>query len=321
MNPPTIKNVALVGAGIIGRGWIPVFTKAGCRLRIYDKDSSQAQRALTWLENELKLDIDDGFIDADEAEKRLKLISLHDDLVDTLAGAGYIQENCPEDLSLKKSIFFNIDQIADEKAIIASSTSGLDINQIADGLKGASRCITAHPCNPPHVIPVVEVLTTQEADSFTINRAVEFLVSLGQKPVLLKFYVLDFLLNRIQSAVVREAIHLVESGVAEVDAVDTVICEGLGLRWALLGPFGVNNTNADGGIREYYKIYGESYKTSMADLDSSPPSFNPEMIEKIAQAVDTMEGYASISSTCRWRDRMVRKIRDLKEKDPHPRNS
>ena len=142
------------------------------------------------------------------------MVSRHDNLPDALAGAGYIQENCPEDLSIKKAIFSKIDRNADPSAIIASSTSGLDINQIADGLEGGFRCITAHPCNPPHIIPVVEVMAIQKADPVVINRAIEFLKSVGQKPVLVKYYVTDFLLNRIQTAVVREAIHLVERGIS-----------------------------------------------------------------------------------------------------------
>jgi 3-hydroxyacyl-CoA dehydrogenase len=147
---------------------------------------------------------------------------------------------------------------------------------------------------------------------------VEFLKSVGQKPLLLKFYVNGYVINRLQAAVMREAIHLVESGVADVDAVDTTMRDGLGLRWALLGSFGVNNCNADDGVREYYPRFGNLYKSLMKDLSSDVPSFGHEMIERIAQGVDAMEGNAPRSEICRWRDRLVVKIRELKEKEPHP---
>jgi len=118
--------------------------------------------------------------------------------------------------------------------------------------------------------------------------------------------------------VVREAIHLVERGVASVEAVDAVISHGLGLRWALFGNFGVNNTNADGGIREYYKKFGSSYKENMNDLDSTTPSFDSEMIDRIAAEVEAMEDETSVAELSRWRDRLIRKICCLKNDDPHP---
>ena len=318
MTEPILKRVALVGTGVIGRGWIQVFSRAGCKTRIYDPDTSMADAALNWVEDDLNLDKADGLISAEDIKSRLALISVHADLEDALDGAEYIQESGPEHLEIKQSIFARIDQSANQSAIIASSSSGMDINQIASGLPGISRCILAHPYNPPHVTPAVEVLPTEKASPEVTKRAIDFLNSVGQVPILMNFYVDGFLGNRIQAAVVREAIHLVESGVASVEAVDAVICHGLGLRWALFGNFGVNNTNADGGIREYYKKFGDAYKQGMNALDSTTPSFDPEMIERIARGVDAMEGGASVADLCRWRDLLVRKIIRLKEDNPHP---
>jgi 3-hydroxyacyl-CoA dehydrogenase len=117
---------------------------------------------------------------------------------------------------------------------------------------------------------------------------------------------------------VREAIHLAESGVADVDAIDIVLRDGLGLRWALFGNFGTNNTNADGGIREYYRRYGGSYRAMMQELDPTPPSFDEAMIERIGRGVDAMEGGATVADLCRWRDVMVQRIRALKQQFRHP---
>ncbi len=318
MAEPAIEEVALVGVGVIGRGWLQVFSGAGLRTRMFDPDPDQAAKALAWFEEALDQDVKDGFITASEAKKRRGLISAHSVLEDALGQAAYIQESGPERLEVKQSIFAQIDRAAGGKAIIASSTSSLDINQIAAGLEGVSRCLMAHPYNPPHVTPAVEILPTRETDPAITERAVDFLKSVGQEPLVMNFYVPGFLGNRIQAAVVREAIHLVNSGVAGVSAVDGVMQHGLGLRWALMGSFGVNNTNADGGVREYYTRYGEVYKTLMNALEASPPSFDAKMIELIAQGVEAMEGRAGVGQVCRWRDRLIRKIRRLKEEDPHP---
>jgi len=318
MTEPMMKTVALVGTGVIGRGWIQVFSRAGCHTRIYDTDASQIEKALTWFEKNLEQAVADGVVSHQEAKTRRALVSAHRDLKEALSEAEYIQESGTEKLDIKQAIFAEIDKAANPSAIIASSTSGLDMNDIAKGLPGISRCIMAHPFNPPHIVPVVEVMPTKETNPEVVERTVAFLKQVGQKPVIVNFYITGYLINRIQAAVVREAIHLVESGVADVDAVDTVMRDGLGLRWALLGTFGVNNTNADGGVREYYRRFGESYKAIMRDLDPTPPSFDAEMIERIGQGVDTMESHAAISEICRWRDRIIRKIRTLKEEDPHP---
>ena len=318
MRESEIRNVALVGTGVIGRGWIRVFSRAGCRIHLYDNDRSQTRKALEWFEESLKLDVSDGFITAKDAESSRALVAPYDDLTDALSGVQYIQESGPEKLEIKRTIFRLVDQTADPEAIIASSTSSLDMNQIAEDLHGISRCIMARPFNPPHIIPVVEVMPTRKTNPEVTKATVDFLKRVGQKPVIVNFYVSGYLINRIQAAVVREAIHQVERGVANVDAVDTVIRDGLGLRWALFGNFGVNNSNADGGIREYYSRFGEGYTTIMKDLDSTPPTFTPDMIEKIGRGVDAMEGKTPLSAICRWRDRMVLRIRALKEKDPHP---
>ena len=162
------------------------------------------------------------------------------------------------------------------------------------------------------------MMATRKGDLELYEKAISFLTACGQKPVKMNSFVPGYLANRIQAAVVREAIHLVESGAADAEAVDIVISEGLGLRWVLFGNFGTNNTNADGGVREYYTRFGKSYIELMEDLDSTPPSFNPEMIEKIGQQVDAKEGPAPLPKICRWRDQLIRKIKDIKDANPHP---
>jgi len=314
---PTVANVAVVGTGVIGRSWMSVFARAGCRTRIYDRDPKQLNRALDWLEQDLKMDRKEGLLRAGEASALRERISAHTDISEALRGAGYVQESGPEEIALKQTLFSTLDDAAGPNAILASSTSGLNINDISTNLGGAHRCIVAHPVNPPHVIPVVEVLAGSQTDAKVVKRTSEFLSSVGQRPVLMKSYVPGFLLNRMQAALVREAIQLVDRGIADVDAVDTTIREGLGLRWAIMGPFGVAETNADGGVREYYTRYRQSYIEFMNDL-APTPSFDDDTIERLARGVDAMMGRVSRARARRWRDRMVRRIRAIKAADPRP---
>ena len=171
----TENRVALVGTGVIGRGWIYVFTRAGCRTRIYDRDPLQIQKTLEWFKQTLKQDVNDGLLSAEKAEAQLARVSTHEDLGSAVQGATYIQESGPERLDIKQSIFSHIDQIADSTAIIASSTSALNINEIAAGLPGIHRCVLAHPFNPPHVIQAVEVMPTQQTDPDVTQRTLDFL--------------------------------------------------------------------------------------------------------------------------------------------------
>ena len=165
-------------------------------------------------------------------------------------------------------------------------------------------------------MPIVEVMATENTDPSVTNRTVDFLKRVGQKPVIMNYFLPGYLINRIQAAVVREANHLVTRGAASVEDVDTLMSHGLGLRWALFGSFGINHTNADGGVREYYTRYGKAYQSIMKDLDSTPPTFDPDMIELIGKGVDDMLGETTVTDCCRWRDRLVRKIRKMKDEDP-----
>lgn len=312
---PPISPVTIVGTGVIGRSWAQVFARAGCTTRLCDRDPAQVKKAVAQLAADLKRDVAGGFETPEGAAACMGRVSAQPELGEALAGSGYVQESGPEDLAKKRAIYADLDRLAGPGAILASSTSAMDMSEIAAGLRGAARCLVAHPVNPPHVVPVVEVLPGKATDPEVVSRTTAFLRAVGQTPVLLRRYAPGFLLNRMQAALIREAIHLVESGVADVDAVDAVIRDGLGLRWALMGPFGVGNTNADGGVREYFTRYGKAYIELMSDLGPTP-AFTPEQIERWGRATDAMTGGVPRDRLRAWRDRLVRKIRRLKQDDP-----
>lgn len=303
---PTVQTVAIVGTGVVGRSWARVFSRAGCRTRLYDDDPAQIERALAWLEQ----------CAADEAAEGVEsagagAISAHDDLAGALAGADYVQESGPERLPLKQALFAELERFAAPDAILASSTSALDPTAISSGLPTAARCVVAHPVNPPHVIPAVEIVPGRATDPAIVERTAAIMRAVGQTPVIMNFYRKGFLLNRMQAALLQEAIALVESGAADVEAVDAVIRDGLGLRWALLGPFGVGDTNADGGIREYFARYGGTLRGIMDEL-GPVPALDAAQIERLGQATDAMVGERQWSEILAWRDRLIRQIVRLK---------
>ncbi len=317
MTTGAISTVAVVGAGVIGRSWAAVFIGAGLDTRLHDPDSTKLARAVGWVNEELDRDRREGLLSPAQVTARRARLVPCGRLDEALDGATYVQESGPEQIEKKREIFAMLDRTADPHAILASSTSAHDISTIAAGLSGARRCIVAHPVNPPHVVPVVEVLAGQETSPEVLACTMAFLSRVGQHPVRLHRYIPGFLLNRMQAALVREAIYLVESGAADVDAVDAVIRDGLGLRWALLGPFGVANTNADGGIREYLRLYAGAYRAIMDDLGPTP-TFDAGMIERLGLQTDAAEGAASVQDIVRWRDRTIRMIRQVRAENAHP---
>ena len=306
-----ISRVAVVGTGVIGRSWAYAFVRAGCEVRLFDTNRDQIRQVSQWLEATLDSDLKDGLIDEKEHSFRRGRFATVKTVAEAVAEAEYVQESGPENIEIKRAIFAELDEVASESTVLGSSTSTLDMTGISRGLKGASRCVVAHPVNPPHIVPVVEILPGDQTTPEVVNRTCDFLRQIGQKPVLINFYLRGFLLNRMQAALIREAISLAESGVASIEAIDTVISDGLGLRWALMGPFGVANTNADGGVREYFGRYGQAYIDLMEDLGSTP-SFDRELIERLGKGTDEMTRGADREEIRRWRDRMILRLRELK---------
>ncbi len=315
MSPEIVRPVAVIGTGVIGRSWLRVFARAGYQTRAWDPDPARVQEAWDWLKADLKRARREHGLRKRAARTEREHVERCETLEEAVDGAVWVQECGPEDLATKRSIFAALDKRAPEKAILASSTSALDMSAIAEGIRGAGRCVVAHPVNPPHVVPVVEVLGGRHTDPLVLRRAVRFLERVGQTPVLLRKYVPGFLLNRMQAALVREAVNLVADGVATAEAVDAVIRDGLGLRWALMGPFGVGNTNADGGLREYFSRYGTTLETLSADLHPGV-ALRPEVIDQIAKSVDAAYRRAPREELRAWRDDMVLRIRQVKEQFP-----
>src|SRR5262245_7305837 len=271
-------RVGVVGSGVIGRSWTAVFARAGCRTAVYDAHESQLARAMDWLEERRS----SGWAAVQPCRS----------LDQALDAVEYVQECGPEDLELKQRLFGELDHEAPRAAVLASSTSAFDMSAIASRMRHPERSVVAHPTNPPHVIPLVEVLGGALTSRDTIARTCDLLARVGQAPVVLNKHVHGFVMNRLQFALVREAVHLLKAGVADVEAIDAVVSEGLGLRWALLGPFGVADTNNDQGVRGYFGGH-EAWITDLMNQLGPTPTLEAELTERIGVALDRARGTAS----------------------------
>lgn len=314
MKKLSIKTVAVVGTGVIGRSWIQVFARAGCTVRVFDSSPEMIASAMAWFRQDLKSLRARGAIKKKEAKARWDRVTVAENLAVALKGVGYVQESGPERLDLKQEMYRELDRYAPAKAILGSSTSAMDMTAIAEGVPGARRCIVAHPVNPPHVVPAVEILGGAATEKKVVTRTIKFMAEVGQTPILMKKFVGGFVLNRMQAALVREAVDLVASGVCDVRAVDDAIRDGLGLRWALMGPCGVANTNADEGIRQYFTKYGSAYQGIWASLNTNV-QFDDGLIDRLGRETDSVMN-ATLSAQREWRDRLVLGIRELKAATP-----
>jgi L-gulonate 3-dehydrogenase len=263
-----IRIVAIVGAGLIGRAWASIFARAGWSVRLYDPAEGQAARCHALCREALEQLSRHGL--CDDPAGALARIAVAETLEIALDGASFVQENGPEKVELKQAIYADLDRIAAPGAVLASSTSAIVASRFTQALKGRHRCLVAHPVNPPHVIPVVELCGAPWTSPDTIERAREVYLGIGQVPILVKREIEGFILNRLQGALLTEAMKLVGEGYVSPQDLDHVVADGLGLRWSFLGPFATIELNAPGGIPDYIARYSAFYRRLAAD--PPPPS-------------------------------------------------
>ena len=261
---PRVSTVAIVGAGLIGRSWANVFARAGWQVRVWDPSDAQRQAAHALIALSLHELQAHGLVqDAAAAAARVAVVAT---LEEAVQAADYVQECGPEVLETKRSTFAALDAAAPAHCVLASSTSAIVASLFTEPLAGRARCIVAHPVNPPHLAPVVELCGAPWTSDATKARAREVMLGVGQVPIDVKREIDGFVLNRLQVALLTEAFRLVQDGVVSPSDLDATICHGLGLRWAFMGPFETIELNAPGGIADYCERYVPWFRRYMADL-------------------------------------------------------
>jgi carnitine 3-dehydrogenase len=303
-----IRRVACVGAGLIGQDWATLFSSKGFEVVLQDvsdailkKSLENVRSILIFLETHRLLEKGG----ADAALERIKITPLIDQAV---SHADYVQESVPDNYDSKKEIFREMDATAPHHAILASSSSGLLMTEIQKVTTRPGRCVLVHPILPVYLIPLVEIAGGEQTSDETVIAAHDFMRKLGKVPVSLKREVSGYIVNRLQAALLREAVDLVDKGVASAEDVDKAFCMGIGLRDPVIGPF-LRIHLAGGGIERFIENFSQSYRHRWETMETWT-SIPPSAVEKIVRSVREMGVVRrrTLEEIKNWRDQMLVKL-------------
>jgi L-gulonate 3-dehydrogenase len=295
-------NIAIVGSGLIGQAWAIVFARGGHTVKMWDGDANAVGNALPLIASQVADLQAAGLIDDPKA--LIARISGCRTLEEVLAGAEYVQESIPERVEMKKEIFGRMDKIAPPTAVLASSTSSIPASAFTEDLPGRARCVVAHPVNPPYLVPVVEVCGAPWTDAKVVQRTMDVMHSVGQKPVKIHRELEGFILNRLQGALLREAFKLVEQGYVDAEGLDTTVRDGLGLRWSFMGPFETIDLNAPDGLADYAHRFGGMYQSIAKEQTSTEP-WSEALIAKLEGERRKVLPKDQLLARRLWRDRRL----------------
>ncbi|XP_004401427.1 PREDICTED: lambda-crystallin homolog [Odobenus rosmarus divergens] len=313
MASPATGEVVIIGSGLIGQSWAMLFASGGFKVKLYDIEPQQVTNALEKIRKEMKFLEQSGSLKGSlSAEEQGSLISGCLTMQAAAEGAMHIQECVPENLELKKKIFAQLDQIIDDKVVLSSSTSCLLPSNLFAGLVHAKQCIVAHPVNPPYYVPLVELVPHPETAPATVDRTYALMRKIGQSPVRVMKEIDGFALNRLQYAVISEAWRLVEEGIVSPSDLDLVMSDGLGMRYAFIGPLETMHLNAE-GMLSYCDKYSEGMRRVLKTFGPIP-DFSGATVEKVNQAmcVKVPDDPEHLAARRQWRDECLLRLAKLK---------
>src|SRR6201990_15071 len=305
-----IRRIAIIGTGVIGASWSALFLAKGLHVVATDI-APNAEAALR------------KFVEAAwPALKRLGLspgasqsnLKFTVDVAQALAGADLVQENGPERIDFKQKLYGQLDELLPPEVIVASSSSGLTMSEIQKGAAShPERCVIAHPFNPPHLIPLVEIVGGAKTSEATIRRAEEFYTSIGQRTVRVNKEMPGHVANRLQAALAREVYYLVADGVVSAADVDTALSWGPGLRWGIMGNIMLNHLGGgQGGIEHFFQQFTGPMTAWWKSLGS--PVLTPDVQKKLIDSVHAEVGSRSIEELEAQRDEVLLGLIELRNK-------
>ncbi|WP_170415407.1 3-hydroxyacyl-CoA dehydrogenase NAD-binding domain-containing protein [Ruegeria atlantica] len=257
------QHTACLGGGVIGASWAALFLASGRSVAMFDPDPDIEVKVRAYIETAWPALIELGLADRGTPDA----ITFCRDAASAVEGAGFVQENVPERLNIKHAIFAEIEPVLAPEAIVASSASGLTLGQMQPGWKNPARFVLGHPFNPPHLIPLVEVLGNDKTVDGVVEATQAFYENLGKTTIRVNKELPGHVANRLQAAIWREAIHLATTGVASVEDVDKAVWAGPGLRWAAMGPTMLFNLGAgEGGLQTFCDHFTETFNGWWEDL-------------------------------------------------------
>jgi 3-hydroxyacyl-CoA dehydrogenase len=297
-----MTQVAVVGAGLIGRAWSIVFARAGFDVALWDPYPQQIEAALGFIGDRLP-ELEDAGLIKEPPKLVASRIRPANTLAEAVAPADHVQENGPERVDAKQALFAELDQCARPDAVLASSTSGIPASAFTEGLPGRARCLVAHPVNPPYLIPLVELCPAPWTDPATVSHTRVLMTSAGQVPATVNKEMAGFALNRLQGALLAEAFRLVADDVISPADLDALVKHGLGLRWSFMGPLETIDLNAPGGLKDYCERYGPLYGELQNQM--TPREWDAALIDKL-QTARRAELPANMQHVRQeWRDRRL----------------
>ena len=295
-----ITRVAVVGTGVIGASWAAWFLAQGLDVDATDPSPGAEARLREAVAQHWPTLERFGLAQGASVER----LRFHASLEDAVREADFVQENGPERLDFKIDLFRRMDAAAPLHAILASSSSGLTVSGMQSGCAHPERVVLGHPFNPPHLIPLVEVIGGERTSADAVERAMAFYAAIGKRPIHVKREVKGHIANRLQAALWREAFHLVEQGVASVADIDTAISQGPGLRWAVMGPFmNLHLSGGAGGIAHVLAHLGGPIEDWWQDLGS--PAMTEALKQQVAAGVAAELGERHESELERTRDTLL----------------
>jgi 3-hydroxyacyl-CoA dehydrogenase len=296
-----IQRVAVIGTGVIGASWTALFLAKGLDVTATD--------VAPGAEGRLRQYVDEAWpalkqlgLASDASPARLKFVA---DLRSAVVGADLVQENGPERIDFKRSLYGELDALLPADAIIASSSSGLTMSEIQSGCpRHPERCVIGHPFNPPHLIPLVEIVGGANTSEDTIRRVTEFYTTLGKRTIRLHKELPGHVANRLQAALWREIAYLIEQGVVSVADADTAVCWGPGLRWGVMGPSLLFHLGGGaGGIEHFFDQFTGPMMAWWKVLGN--PQITPELRRVISDGVLEEAGKHSLDELAAHRDEML----------------
>jgi 3-hydroxyacyl-CoA dehydrogenase len=301
-----ISRIAIVGTGLVGGSWAACFLAHGLDVVATDPAPGAEDKLRHCVEAAwptlTKIGLTPG-----ASTSRLRFES---DLKKALAGAQMVQENAPEREPLKIKLFADMDSILPPPAILVSSTSGIPMSHIQSECKYPERCVTGHPFNPPHLVPLVEVVGGAQTSAETIKRAMRFYAAMGKRALHIRKEIRGHVANRLQAALYREVAYLIDQDVVSVADADAAVCMGPGLRWALMGPNLIYHLGGGpGGIRHFFDHFTGLMTGCWADLGS--PELSPELQKKIVDGVLQEVDGRSFEELSQERDRLMMGLLEL----------
>lgn len=293
------RRAAIIGGGVIGVSWAGLFLARGIDVVISDPRADIEDLVRTGLAEITPALAELGL----PTEHLTDGLSFEADLATAVARADVVQENGPERLELKQEIWRTIEDAAPAHALLATSTSGIPASAIAEAMHQPERLVVGHPFNPPHLVPLVEIVPGEKTSAETVERARAFYAALGKKPQVLRKEVPGFVANRLQSALFRECVHLVAEGVVTEAELDEIVTSSIGLRWAVAGPFRTFHLGGGpGGLPHFIEHLGRAMEDSMWPALGSPTFDEATVTTLVEQAGDAF-GAGTVDELAAERDR------------------